>query len=275
MIDDLIGELRNAIKFSHKKVVDEILSKNELSENLLSDAMKYVIEIDANSFTANSALANVLNRRAMPRDRLGIIKALLKKGADINTERNGDTVLNRLVERNDLRNVNYFLKHYSDNLSIETVEYAFGSACNTTTVKDTNLFNAFVAFCKRRFNYDFSDTPVFFDALLFVNEEAMDALLTEGYDINRRNDGGKTDAMRLFESISGDGDDIISDGIRYLLSKGADLLIKDNNGKTVMDYANEAEDENPISKSLLQLVIDEDTLNKTITSKQEGNQFLF
>lgn len=263
MKSEKIKALHEAIKSKNLREVESLLSENKIPARSLTVALKDIIADDSQDYVKR--ITTVGNSEKISPTVSDLIKLLLKNGADINAEHQGETILNRCAHRDDIEMIDYLLEHYQDKLSDEAIEFAFGTATN----QEMSVFNRFLAFFKNK-QYDFTKTPVFLDALTYTNEEVLDILLSEGFDINCQDTEGRTVLMLMFENLSG-GDEVIVDALHYLLKNGFDIMMKDNDGHAAIDYAIEYGKGNPISKVLVQSVVESIELNKTIKTDQ-GNQ---
>ena len=79
------------------------------------------------------------------------------------------------------------------------------------------------------------DTPLIRASKLCKKPKVFDLFLKAGAKINAQNNDGMTALMNAAEYYCGDISNV--EAIKYLLDKGANPNIKDNKGKTALDYA--------------------------------------
>ncbi len=93
----------------------------------------------------------------------------------------------------------------------------------------------------------FGDTPLHV-VCSWGDLDAVDTLIQAGADVNAIGELGKTP---LFSAVIGESIEIT----KRLLAAGADPLIKDDDNRTVLDFARNVEDEsNPITTALVELL---------------------
>jgi ankyrin repeat protein len=167
------------------------------------------------------------------KDTVAIVKALLRRGVDVNQRRGlgGSTALIESAgcSRGDSDTLKILLEHGADIHSRSNTAYtALAQAC---AVKDLPkiklLINAGSEVKRFRTN---NGRSLLHLGSTFIISEALSLLLERGADINARDDKGRTP---LFESTSYGN---VSD-MRTLIEKGADILAQDFNGRTLLHAA--------------------------------------
>ena len=146
------------------------------------------------------------------------LQAEIDKGADVNqTTTDGWTPLMTAAASTQAGSMNSVTTLLADGASV--------------TATNNDGWTALTAAAANSFNK--------FGSVATLQDDKLAALIDAGSDINHPDNTGKTPLMwaAWVGKISGTGED--PSAVQYLLSRGANPLLKDNAGKTALDYANE------------------------------------
>lgn len=219
------------------ELVNEIIKKHPNSVNTLPSIMPRwwnVLLENRNFFPL---------QEACHKGNVDMAKLLIKAGADVNSVDPyiGSTpLLMTLASTAENRfDIAFLLIEYGADINANRRDRQGDSVISESVIfRDTDseivrqrgyqLFDYLFANCQLT---DIDWVPILMDSAYFENINAAKALLDSGVvNINTINSSGQT---ALIKAVLGKSKDMVS----FLLEKGADKSVKDNDGKTAYDYA--------------------------------------
>lgn len=229
--------LVRAIYSNNMELVNEIIKKHPNSVNTLPSIMPRwwnVLLENRNFFPL---------QEACHKGNVDMAKLLIKAGADVNSVDPyiGSTpLLMTLASTAENRfDIAFLLIEYGADINANRRDRQGDSVISESVIfRDTDseivrqrgyqLFDYLFANCQLT---DIDWVPILMDSAYFENINAAKALLDSGVvNINTINSSGQT---ALIKAVLGKSKDMVS----FLLEKGADKSVKDNDGKTAYDYA--------------------------------------
>jgi ankyrin repeat protein len=126
------------------------------------------------------------------------------------------------------------LRYATDRLMVEAAGLLLGAGADVDAADVAGVTSLMAVF---RFNYDhdagFAGSTYYPTDISPEERQTIRLLLDHGADVNRRDVAGRTAAHYAASHLN-------SSGFELLIAVGADLSVRDENGQTIYDVANDA-----------------------------------